>query len=112
MGDSEWVGDGFICMQYIYIFVILSAWFFGVVRVKGVCVCVCIFRLTHELITSSLVDVYLLAHPLLNTFTSASPYHHHPSLSPIPIPVHLTSNPHPLPNPAIHEPSRSEMELD
>lgn len=23
MGDSEWVGDGFICMQYIYIYIYL-----------------------------------------------------------------------------------------
>lgn len=98
MGDSEWVGDGFICMQYIYIyiFVILSAWFFGVVRVKGVCVCVCIFRLTHELITSSLVDVYLLTHPLLNTSIPASPYHHHPS---IPIPHPYPCAPHIKPTP-------------
>lgn len=50
MGDSEWVGDGFICMQYIYIyiFVILSAWFLVLCVLKG-CVYVYVYS---DLLTS------------------------------------------------------------
>lgn len=69
---------------------------------------VCIFLLTHELITSSLADVYLPTYLPLNP---ASPSRITTTIHPHPCAPHIKPTP-PLPNLAIHEPSRSEVELD